>query len=173
MPATYRIEDELTILNPKRIRITKDDFNKMQLAIEGDHLYADVTAKMGFPLTDPDHLISFVSMKDGKKDGEIGVLEDAGELDRKSRKILREQLRREYFMPQITRINRMKEHHGIMQFDVETDKGHREFETQFKEDIRKLPGNAVVIRDADGNRYEIRDYHKLDDRSRNLIDTEI
>jgi hypothetical protein len=31
----------------------------------------------------------------------------------------------------------------------------------------------VIIRDADGNRYEIKDYRKLDPRSISLIDTEI
>ena len=67
----------------------------------------------------------------------------------------------------------MKENHGIMKFDVDTDKGQREFETRYKEDIRKLPAGRVIIKDADGNRYEIKDYMKLDKRSISLIDTEI
>jgi hypothetical protein len=60
-----------------------------------------------------------------------------------------------------------------MKCEVETDKGQREFETRYKEDIRKLPGGRVIIKDADGNRYEIKDYMKLDKRSVSLIDSEI
>ena len=67
----------------------------------------------------------------------------------------------------------MKETHGIMKFDVETNKGPREFETRYKEDIRKMVGGYIVIKDADGNRYEIKDYTKLDQKSIHLIDSEI
>jgi hypothetical protein len=76
-------------------------------------------------------------------------------------------------MPRITKINRLKENHGVMKFEVETDKGLRAFETRYKEDIRKLPQGRVIIKDADGNRYEIKDYRKLDQRSINLIDSEV
>lgn len=174
--STYSIENELNLLDPKKVRVYKDDFNSLRLKMEGDGEDKEapvVVATMGFPLTNPDHFISFVEVKNGKKDKEIGVVEDLKKLDSKSRKILKEELKRAYFMPQITKINRMKEFHGIMKFDVETDKGSREFETRYREDIRKLPGGRVIIKDADGNRYEIKDYRKLDQRSVNLIDSEI
>jgi len=103
----------------------------------------------------------------------IGMIEDIGKLDSKSRKLLRRELKRAYFMPRITKINRMKELHGIMKFEVETEKGPREFETRYREDIRKMTGGCIVIKDADGNRYEIKDYRKLDQKSINLIDSEI
>jgi hypothetical protein len=171
--STYSIEDELNVLDPKKVQIYRDQFNKLKLKVEGDGEYPEVEAVMGFPLTNPDHFISFIEVKDGKKDKEIGVIEDVGKLDSKSRKVLRRQLKKAYFMPRVTKINRMKENHGIMKFEVETDKGQREFETRYKEDIRKLPAGRVIIKDADGNRYEIKDYRKLDQRSINLIDSEI
>lgn len=171
--STYSIENELNILDPKKIRVRKDGFNRIKLEVEGEKEYSEVRPVMGFPLTNPDQFISFVEMKEGKKDREIGIIEDLRKIDSKSRKLLKEELKKEYFMPQITKINRMKEFHGIMKFDVETDKGPREFETRYKEDIRKLSGGCVIIKDADGNRYEIKDYRKLDQRSINLIDSEI
>ena len=170
---TYSIENELNILDPKKVRVHKDGFNKVKLSIKGEKEYPEVKPVMGFPLTNPDSFISFVEMKDGKKDKEIGIIEDIKKIDSKSRKVLKEELRKEYFMPRITKIIRMKEFHGIMKFNVETDKGEREFETRYKEDIRKLRGGCVVIRDADGNRYEIKDYRKLDQKSISLIDTEL
>jgi hypothetical protein len=170
---TYSIENELNILDPKEIQISKDGFNKIKLKINGDTEYEEVKPVMGFPLTNPDQFISFVEIKDGKNEKEIGIIEDLKKIDSKSRKLLKEELKKEYFMPRIIKINRMKEYHGTMKFDVETDKGQREFETRYKEDIRKLSGGCVIIKDADGNRYEIKDYRKLDQRSISLIDSEL
>ncbi|MFC1713726.1 DUF1854 domain-containing protein [Candidatus Poribacteria bacterium] len=175
----YNIEEELTILDPKELSIYRDEFNRLRLKMEGNGKNGDneehpaVVAVMGFPLTNPDQFISIIGMKDGKKDKEIGIIEDTKKLDSKSRKILKGELKRAYFMPQITKINRLKEDHGMMKFDVDTDKGQREFETRYKEDIRKLKGGHVVIKDSDGNRYEIKDYRRLDQKSVVLIDSEI
>lgn len=174
--APYDIKEELNILDPKKIRLRKNEFNMLKLEMEGcegNGKAPVVEAAMGFPLTSSSNFISLIEVKDGKKDKEIGIIEDIKKLDSKSRKLLKEELKRVYFMPKITKINRMKENHGIMNFDVETDKGRRSFETRYREDIRRLPGGRVVITDADGNRYDIKDYRKLDDRSVNYIDSEI
>lgn len=174
--APYDIAEELTILNPKAVSLYRDEFNRLRLNMGengDDKEHPAIMVAMGFPLTNPDYFISIIGMKEGKKDKEIGIIEDARKLDSKSRKVLRGELKRAYFMPQITKINRMKEDHGMMKFDVETDKGQRKFETRYREDIRKLTGSHVVIKDSDGNRYEIKDYLKLDQKSISLIDSEI
>ena len=174
--STYDIRDELNILDPKKVKVHKDKFNALKLEFQGDEgedKCLTVEVVMGFPLTDSEQFISFFEVKDGKRDKEIGIIEDMSKLDSKSRKLLKTELKRVYFMPRITKINRLKENHGSMEFDVETDKGKRTFETRHKEDIRRLTGGRVVIKDADGNRYEILDYMKLDSRSANLIDSEV
>jgi hypothetical protein len=174
----YNIEDELNIMDPKKIRIHKDPFNRVKLTIlddKGNPEKEDIEIKpvMGFPLTEPEIYVSLCEVIDGKRDKEIGIIEDIGKLDAKSREILKVELKREYFMPTVTKINSMSEFHGIMKFDVETDKGRRIFETRYREDIRKLSGTRIIIRDADGNRYEIKNTRELDQRSMTLIDTEI
>jgi hypothetical protein len=174
--APYDIKEELNILDPKKIRLYKNEFNMLKLEIDGHKGNGGapiVEIVMGFPLTSSNNFISLIEVKDGKRDKEIGMIEDLKKLDSRSRKLLKEELKRVYFMPQITKINRMKETHGIMKFDVETDKGQRSFETRYKEDIRRLGDGRVVIKDSDGNRYNIKDYRKLDDKSVNLIDSEI
>ena len=174
--ATYDIKDELNILDPKKIQIYRDEFNVLKLgttADDGSEKCLAVKIVMGFPMTNPGQFISLVEMKDGKTDKEIGIIEDLKKMDSKSRKVLNVELKRIYFMPRITKINRMNEIHGIVKFNVETNKGQREFETKYKEDIRKISDSRIIIRDADGNRYEIKDYQKLDQRSINLIDSEL
>ena len=174
--ATYDIKDELNILDTKKMRIYKDEFNMLKLEMlgdDGDKKCLTIEVAMGFPLTNPNQFISLIEMKNGKKDREIGMIEDLKKLDSKSRKVLKTEVKRIYFMPRITKINRMNENHGIMKFNVETDKGQREFETRYKEDIRKMSNSRIIIRDSDGNRYEIKDYQKLDQKSINLIDSEM
>lgn len=169
----HNIEEELNILDPKAIQIRKNQFNKLTLKIKDGQEYDEIRAVMAFPLTDPDSYVSLFEAKDGKKGKEIGIIEDINKLDPESKKVLKEELKKEYFMPQITKIYSMTENHGVMKFDVQTDKGRRVFETRHKEDIRRISKNRIIIRDSDGNRYEIRDQTKLDPRSMNLIDTEI
>ena len=169
----YKIEDELNILDPKKVHLEKDQYNKIKMTIEDGEAYPEVKPVMSSPLTHPESFVSFYEIKDGKREKEIGIIEEVNKLDSASKKLIKEELKKEYFMPQIIRINNMNENHGVMKFDVETDKGRRIFETRYKEDIRKLKAGRIVIRDADGNRYEVMDYKKLDQRSMNLLDTEI
>lgn len=171
--SVYDIRDEINKLDPKKIQIYKDEMNRLMLKMEGEEEDREIAAAMDFPLSKPERFISILALKNGKKDKEIGVIDNIRKLDSKSRSILKEELKWTYYMPVIKKINYLKEEHGIMQFDVETDKGHREFETRYKEDIRRMPGNRVIIKDADGNRYEIKDFTKLDSRSISLIDNEL
>ncbi len=169
----YKIEDELNILDPKKVRIYKDEFNKIRLNILNEKEYPEVKPVMSFPITDSESYVSFYEVVDGKRGKEIGIIENVEKLDSESKKLLKAELKREYFMPRIIKINSMTESHGVMKFDVETDKGRRVFETRYKEDIRRISSKRIIIRDADGNRYEIRDQNELDPRSQSLIDTEI
>jgi len=187
------IETEINFLNPKKITISRDNFNALKLEIDGADEYSDVKAVRIFPLSSPSHFISFKGISDsdkekaeeqkeeektrsphGKSRGlrtkEIGVIKDTRELDKKSRKILSSELEMNYFMPQITRINKIKSDFGSYTWTVETDKGPRTFEVRYREDVRIVPLNRVLIRDVDGNRYEIPDYSRLDSSSKTVLE---
>ena len=62
---------------------------------------------------------------------------------------------------------------GVSEWEVKTDRGYAKFEVVDRtEHIRKLPGGRVMIVDADGNRFEIEDVSRLDERSQTLVRTE-
>jgi len=148
--SSYSIEEELNMLDPKTVQVYKDEFNKLKAKIGDNKEDLEVEVNMGFPLTNPDQFISFSSIIDGKKEKEIGILENIKDLDSKSRKILKAELKRAYFMPQVTRINRLKENHGVMKFDVETEKGQQFVMSSYfsnlsgnlKQDIKKISANS-------------------------------
>ena len=119
-----------------------------------------------FPLT---HAGRIVAVRD-EEGNEIGLLDDAHALDAESRRIVAEEVERSYFMPRITDILDVREELNVVTWEVETDRGRRTFEVRhILRNIRRLRRRRVVIKDVDGNRYEIRDWLKLPAPARELM----
>jgi hypothetical protein len=59
---------------------------------------------------------------------------------------------------------------GIQRWEVETDRGPRVFEVRSREDLRWLHPGHLIVRDIDGNRYEIKRFDDLDSASRIKIE---
>ena len=109
-----------------------------------------------------------------EESNEIGIIEDIKHLPRGSREILVEELQKRYFMPKITKIHELDGQFGITQWVVETSQGDVEFGLRTRYDIVTLENGRVLIKDADGNRYEIENYHKkLDPKSLALLETQL
>jgi len=49
----------------------------------------------------------------------------------------------------------------------------RIWEVASRDDIRTLADGQVLLRDADGNRYRIPNYHRLDAKSRKLLEPQL
>ena len=95
----------------------------------------------------------FVSFLDG--DGQEGLLIRRLEgLDEESRAALEEELRRIYFMLEITRIYTIEDAHGAARWEVETDGGYRVFDVRDREEVRVVESTRVLLQEAHGNRFE-------------------
>jgi len=134
----------------------------------GEMAPVDVKAARLFPLTNP---TQYIVLSDAEG-SELMTIRDIGELDMDSGDALRAELDRTYFMPRIKHIHSLRESMGILQWSVETDKGPREFEVRSRDDIRFLRHRRlqIIIKDMDGNRFEIWDASRMDPRSRSLMD---
>ena len=166
MKEEYHLEQELSLLDPEKVRLCLDEYN--DLILEYPDGRQPVTAHRAFPLTSAGR---FIVLKD---DGgaEIGIIRDIESLDEESRAILESALERTYFAPVILQVHKLEEKFHIPKWDVETDSGHRVFEVRSRRrDIRIMAGGRIILRDADGNRYEIPDYRKLDPVSRAFVET--
>ena len=119
-----------------------------------------------FPLSDADH---FVALLDG--DGnEVGLIPDMAELPPMPRALLLQELEKSYFLPELIRVLEISDDFGIQRWEVETDRGPRVFEVRSREDIRWLHPGHLIVRDVDGNRYEIKRFDDLDTSSRLKIE---
>jgi hypothetical protein len=162
------IEDEIDLLDPKELRVSLDTFGDLEVR-QGEEAYKNVQALRAFPISEA---LRFIVLREENGE-EIGMIEDLGALGSSSRKVLKEDLERRYFIPKVVRINRIDESYGMPRWDVETDRGARHFELHTRQDARRLSAGRVLIRDADGNRYEIPDIRKLDPQSRALLEAEM
>ena len=172
MEQEYALRQELSLLDPKRIRVFLDPFEDLTLEMEDRGILKPVTAVRAFPLTSP---YRFVILK-GQDGKEIGLIPDLADLDPASREFLSAELERIYFTPKILFVNAIEEEFHIPKWDVETDRGPRVFEVRsgrHNQDVRNLGSGRILIRDADGNQYEIPDYRELDPVSFALVETQI
>ena len=169
---TYDLREELDLLDPAAVRLSVDEFQDLSAVIDGE-VSTRVSVVRAFPISSSEQFVIFKD-RDGR---ELGTIRDISALDDESRQVLEAELERTYFNTQITRINSISAASGryhVPEWDVETNRGQRVFEIQSsRRDIRSLGGGRVLILDADGNRYEIPDYRRLEPLSRTLIENQV
>lgn len=169
MEQPIRIEDEAQFLDPKLVKISRNQFAELEAELPDGSVHAPVEPVRTFPLTQPDQ---YISLLDAQKN-ELGLIEDINQLEKADRTLLAEELKKCYFMPKITRIHSLDGQFGVTQWEAQTDSGAVFFDLRSRNDITSLSGGRVLIKDIDGNRYEIVNYHKLDPKSIALLETQI
>jgi hypothetical protein len=130
----------------------------LRMTLEGEACWLRVRVSRAFPLSEPTR---YFSIRDGAKN-EIGILADPATLDPDSRCLLEAELERRYVMPVVRRILRVKDRFGVVDWDVETDRGQRTFTTRDLREtvLRSGPGRYIVV-DIEDNRYEIPNLYAL------------
>ncbi len=166
---TAKIEDEIKPLDAKKTNIYRNGLDDLVVELSDGSKYEKVRAIRAFPLLNPSE---FIVLRD-EEDNEIGLIESIKELKSESKKVLEEELQKTYFVPQITRITNLEEKFGVSQWEVETNKGIHTFNVKNRQEVRLFSSGRVLIKDADGNRYEIPDYRLLDSKSIAFLETEM
>ena len=115
------------------------------------------------PLTEPEH---YVSVRHGpRSQRELGIIPHLAELPSDQRRLVQEALRRRYISQIILRINRITQEFGLLEWDVETDRGRRQFSLPqsgaYVIEYGKM-GEGRIVFDVYGNRYLVPNIHHLD-----------
>ncbi|MCW5933673.1 MAG: DUF1854 domain-containing protein [Fimbriimonadia bacterium] len=155
---------EIRWLDPSQVTIERTpESDNIRLTLNEECCYLDVAFARAFPFSDASRYIN-ITTSDGQ---EVGMFRDLRGMDSASLRILEEQLERRYFIPIITKVHSLKEEFGMLSWDVETDRGKRKFYVRnWRDNVHELGASRYLIIAIDGNRYEIRDYEKLDTDSR-------
>ncbi len=164
-----RYEPDFDFIPAERVRLIDDGSGWLRMTLEGDRTYLGVKVVRAFPHSQPDRYLGFLDALDDDK--VIGLVADPSRLDAEMRRLAELSAADHYFIPTITRVLSMNEEFGAFYFNVETDRGQRQFVAKgVRDGIEELPDGGLLIPDVEGNRYRIRALDDLDARSQDLLE---
>ncbi len=170
-PVTIKPE-ELVWLDPAAMQFHwRGGSAPIRLTVK-DRSILHVFATYAFPQTDPLRYIQFYEGRaDGARGDLFGMLRELTGLGAHERAIVEECLRRGYLVPRVLRVIEVRDIIHLVHWIVETDRGHCEFDmNSTHEQIDRRDNGRVILKDLDGNRYEIPDWRKLDAHSRGILE---
>lgn len=162
----------ITVTHPEQVdvetlRLFREPAWTLRLTIGEDRSYTRVKIVRAAPLSHPDQYISFLDAKDE----EICMVDDLKQMDDAARSIIKEELDRRYLTSTIRRVESIRNEFGTSYWDVQTDRGQREFVVQnVAENAQWLGDHRLLIIDVDGNRFEIPHLEALDKRSLSMVE---
>lgn len=143
-----------------------DAFGGLTLIDANGIHHENVVPVRAHPITAPLEGVSILS-QDGH---ELAWIPHLDLLAPAARAMLDEALAGREFMPEIERLVRVSSFATPSTWTVQTNRGETSFVLKGEEDIRRLPGGILLIADAHGIQFLVRDVMALDRHSRKLLD---
>ena len=153
-------------IDPRRVHLCRGPSGIIRATIEGDRSLLRTKVVRLFPLSNQTRYISILDAKDK----EVCLIKAADHLDTESQRLIKEELARFYFITTITQIRRLRHEYRTLYWDVETERGERDFVVKWSTDtVLWLTAKTVQLEDVDGNRFLIPDVEDMDPPSRKFI----
>ena len=151
----------------KDFHLQRNSFGRLVYSSADDaETHEGVVPVRAFPIAAPDTGIALVST-DGR---ELVWIDRLSDLPDAARTLIEEELTNREFLPEIRRIVHVSTFASPSTWDVETDRGTASFVLKGEEDIRRVTQSTLLIADAHGVQYLVRDIQGLDRGSRKLLD---
>ena len=145
--------------------LRRDAFGRLILTADGRQ-HTGVVPVRAFPVSAAQGPLSLVD-EDGH---ELAWVPDLAALDARRRALIEAALQTREFMPVIERLLAVSSFATPSTWDVQTDRGRAQLLLKGEEDIRRLSSTVMLIADAQGVQYLIRDMTNMDRQSRKLLD---
>lgn len=164
-------EQDLVLLDPQNVRLFHTGGSAVRMTVgsedtPGARTYLRVQIARAFPLSMPDR---YIGVRDAD-DKDVGTFAALDGLDTESRRIVDAELTRRYFLPKILRVHKVTEEFNLSVWEVETDKGAREFTIQnLRDSAVNLSSSRLLVTDKDGVRYEFPDVSRLDSKTLGVL----
>ncbi len=143
-----------------------DPFGKLVLTLGDGTKHLGAVAVRAFPIASPDQTISILSAE-GK---ELVWIEDLGDLPDGEREVVLQALQGREFMPEILKLDGVNSFSTPSVWRVQTSRGPTQLVLKGEEDIRRLSPRTLIVADAHGVQFLIRDLPSLDRHTRKLLD---
>lgn len=155
-----------TMTIPTRFELTRNAFGKLVLTLPDGQRFDGVVPVRAFPIQSPENGIA---MMDGEGH-EVAWIDALADVPQPVQALIREALEIREFMPEIRSIAGVSSFSTPCTWQVRTDRGDTAFVLRGEEDIRRLPGNTLLITDSHGIHFLIRDLKALNRESRKILD---
>jgi len=150
----------------KKPSLVRDSLGRLVFTDDAGVEHVDVHAVRAFPITAPSAGISLMDSA-GK---ELFWFASLAAIPEEDRVLLLEELAAREFMPVIEQISSVSSYATPSIWLVQTDRGETRLRLNGEENIRRVAGNTLLISDANGVQYLVRDSSQLDKQSRKLLD---
>lgn len=150
----------------KKPSLIRDSLGRLVFIDDAGAQHVDVHAVRAFPITAPNAGISLMDSA-GK---ELFWFTSLAAIPEEDRALLLEELAAREFMPIIEQISSVSSYATPSIWVVQTDRGETRLRLNGEENIRRVAGNTLLISDANGVQYLVRDSSQLDKQSRKLLD---
>lgn len=128
--------------------------------------HEQVVVVRAYPVTAPEQGVGVMDAEGH----ELAWFERLDAVPQPLQNVLREAMAEREFLPEIQRLKAVSSLVTPSVWTVQTDRGEARFMLKGEEDIRRLTGKTLIVSDADGVQYLIRDPMALDRPSRKLLD---
>jgi len=153
-------------MDTTQFNLRRDAFGKLVLTDADGIEHVGVVPVRAFPIQAPSQGISLV--RDGGK--EVAWIDDMATLDPQLRTLVQSELDGREFMPEISSIVAVSSFATPCTWTVKTDRGDTEFTLKGEEDMRRIGETSLIIADAHGIQFLIRDMFTIDKNSRRILD---
>lgn len=147
-------------------KLARDAFGRLVFTGADGTVSAGVVPVRAFPISAADEGVALVNA-DGR---EVAWFDRVADLPEAIRSLVEAELASREFMPEIKRIGSVSSFATPSTWHVETDRGETSLVLKGEEDIRRLGRTALLIADANGIQFLVRDIQALDRASRKLLD---
>jgi spore germination protein YaaH len=147
-------------------QLSLDPFGKLVVRLADGTQYVGAVVVRAFPIADPQRSISVLS-PEGK---ELIWIDDLAQVAEHERNLIEQALQGREFMPEITRLDGVNSFSTPSVWRVQTNRGATELVLKGEEDIRRLSTTTLIVADAHGVQFLIRDLPALDRHTRKLLD---
>jgi len=148
------------------MKLQRDDSGHWVWTDAAGHAHPQVTVVRAYPVTAPELGVGVMD----SEGHELFWFDRLGDVTPVLRESLEAALREREFLPEIEQLKAVSSFATPSTWTVQTDRGETRFVLKGEEDIRRLTGSVLLINDADGVQYLIRDVSRLDRASRRLLD---
>jgi hypothetical protein len=146
--------------------LQRDAFGRWVLQMPDGTRHVPVTALRAYPVSAPDEGVALMDA-DGH---EIFWIDALDQLAPALRSQVIQALNEREFLPEILQLTDVSSFATPSTWSVLTDRGSTQFLLKGEEDIRRLTGTVLLINDANGVQFMIRDLAAMDKHSRKLLD---